>query len=343
MLIVVGTNHKFSPIGFRERIAFSKKSVKAALPLILKDASLEGAVIISTCNRVEIYASCPVSMPGLDMPGMETVLDFLSLYHEIDRDRLTPYLYSYVNKDAARHLFRVAAGLDSQVMGEAQILGQVERFFEEARSDGYTDAFLEQIFDTAVATARQVRAGAAIWGNNLSIGDAAISLVKREIRQLRNKKAVVIGLGKISEMVAKRLSEEDISSVFVSNRTHEKAKEIAKSIGAQAIRFDELKSVLKDADIIISATSSPHVTVRKEDLIGINKEVLIIDLALPRDVEPAAADIPGVKLLNLDDIGSIKAEGMDAEAEKARLIIDREVDNLWQELTGSAREKALLR
>lgn len=333
--ILVGTNFKYSPIAFRERIAFSKNSVRRALPLLLEGGPLNGVIILSTCNRVEICASCEDSKHALDR-----IYGFLSQYHEIDMSEIAPYLYSYINRDAARHLFRVTSGLDSQVLGEAQILGQVGFFFEEAKALGTADIFLEKVFDKAIGTTRKISAHTYISKNSLSIADIALNLIKREAGDLKNKKALVIGLGKISEIVARRLSAEGVSSVFVSNRTYEKARELAETIGARAVRFDKLKENLNNADIIISATSSPHVVIKKEDLININRPILIIDLALPRDVEPAVAEIKGVELFNLDDLGPIKDEGMEGEIEKADLIIDKELDMLWKELIGSERELA---
>lgn len=160
----------------------------------------------------------------------------------------------------------------------------------------------------------------------------------KEAGRLRNKKTLVIGLGKISEMIARHLSREGASSVLVSNRTYEKARELAETIDARAVRFDELKENLNNADIIISATASPHALIKKEDLIGIDRPILIIDLAVPRDVEPSVGDIKGIKLFNLDDLGSIKEDGIESEIEKANLIIDGELDILWKELIGSGRE-----
>ncbi len=161
-LVLVGTNHKFSPISFRERIALSRNGARRALPLLLENSSLKGAIILSTCNRVEIYASC--DNPAYASDG---IYGFLSQYHEIDKGEIAPYLYSYINRDAARHLFEVAAGLDSQVIGERQVLGQVEFFFEEAKALGAADIFLKKVFGKALETAQKARVHTGISKSGL--------------------------------------------------------------------------------------------------------------------------------------------------------------------------------
>lgn len=335
--ITVGTNFKHSPIKFRERIAFLKNRINDAVRLLLEDVSLKSAVILSTCNRVEIYATCPDEYRGLN-----SIHDFLSIYHEINKEKIAPYLYKYVDTDAARHLLRVASGLDSQVLGEEQVLEQVARAYEVAKSFNATDALTEYIFNGALRSAKYVRENINISSANLSIADIALSIIKRETKELKDRKALIIGLGKISEMAANKLSVEGVSTIFVSNRTYEKAKEIALDIGGEAVRFDALKDRLKEADIIISATSSPHVIIKKKDLIGINKPLLIIDLAVPRDIDPAVSELEGIKLFNLDDLGSIKGDDIGQKIEKANFIIDREADRLWREFTESELEPAPL-
>ncbi len=348
MLIVTGTNHKYSPIEFRERIAFSKKRIAEALTFLKEYSSIKGAVILSTCNRVEIYAD--VEEPKTGLVRLE---DFLTRYHEIEKDLAAPYLYRYIDKEAARHLFEVACGLDSQVLGETEILGQVRFFYEEAKGLGFTDSFIESIFNKAIKTGRFVRLETKISEGRVSIGNIAIELIRKEAKDLCKKKVLIIGVGKISKIVAKNLLKEGGDAIFVSNRTYDKARSLAESIGAKAVRFDRLKENLKAADIIISATSSPHMILKKEDVLDaishqlstINYKLLIIDLALPRDVDPRVRDIKGVRLFNLDDLRLIAGENIakrEIEARRVRAIIDREVDKLWKELTGSELEPAPL-
>lgn len=340
-LIVAGTNHKYSPIELREKISFSRRRLKDALTFLGEEFGLKSAVIVSTCNRVELYAACKDAQDGLNK-----IEDFLSIYHEIDRNALAPHLYRYSGSDALRHLFEVASGLDSQVLGETQVMGQVRYFYEEAKRYSYTDDLLDGAFNTAIEVGKRARLETRISEGHVSIGSAAITLIKEKAKNLRDKKVLIIGLGKISNLVIKYLSEEKANSIIVSNRTYDTAVKIAESIGGRAIRFKGLKENLKDVDIIISATASPHVILKKEDIIKIaNGGLLIIDLALPRDVDPDVKDIEGVRLFNLDDLESVVEKNIEKrklEAVRAKAIVEEEVKRLWERLIESEREQVRL-
>ncbi|OGW82704.1 MAG: glutamyl-tRNA reductase [Omnitrophica bacterium RIFCSPLOWO2_01_FULL_45_10] len=319
---------------------FSKKRLDEAFSFLKDYTGIKSAVILSTCNRVEIYANSAESMAGADK-----IAKFLSVYHEIDKYRLAPYLYKYVDIEAARHLFRVASGLDSQILGETQVLGQVQWFYEKAKTLGFTDNLIEEVFEKAEEVGKRIRVETDISKGDISIGSAVVSLIKERIGELKAKKILIIGLGKISEIVLKDLLKEDVKAVLVSNRTYEKAKQIAKTIGAAAIRFNELRENLKGADIIISATSSPHIILRVEDIREViedrpktidHRQLLIIDLAVPRDVDPGAREIKGVKLYCLDDLTSIidnKLEGRNSEISNAEKIIEEEAHKVWRKIT----------
>lgn len=343
-IIAIGANHKTSPIGLRERISFSKKRLKDAFIFLKDRAKISGAVILSTCNRVEVYASCVETAIGLD-----NLEDFLYIYHEIDKTRLRPYLYRYSGEEAVKHLFYVASGLDSQVLGETEVLGQVKYFYNEASANSFTDCVIDEIFTKAIETGRIVRLKTKISRGNVSIASVAMNLIKREVKELCNKRVLVIGLGEVSERVVKFLSKEGVHAILVSNRTYQKAKKIAKSIGGSAVRFDYLKENLIQADVVISATSSPHTIIKKDDLIDIVKPILVIDLALPRDVDRTAKEIKGVRLFDLDDLQAVVEENIERrriEAEKAAAIINKEVEKLWPQIeqkhTGLEVEEALL-
>lgn len=355
-LIVVGTNHKYSPITLREKLAFSKKRLRDALNLLREREVFKGAVILSTCNRVEIYAS----VEGPTKEGIREIEGFISRYHEIDRGRLTPYLYIYKGREAMRHLVSVASGLDSLILGETQILGQVKSSFLESESVGFIDEFLKEIFYSAISSAKRIHEETKISEGKISIGSVAIDFIKEKIGVLSGKNILIIGVGKVTELVLKYFSpppkadapqaqeakKERPNVVFISNRTFEKAKELAARIGAKAVKFDALKQFLKKADVVITATASPHFIIRKETLEeDISRRLLIIDLALPRDVEPRAKEIKNVDLFCLEDLDPVikkNIERKSQEAKKAKGIIDVEVEKIWAEFTELEQEPALL-
>lgn len=341
MLIVVGTNHKYSPIEFRERIFFSKYRIPDALLLLKESKDLEGAVILATCNRVEIYAYVQDKERGI-----KELLDFMSFYHEIEKSRLLPYLYIYAGKEALRHLFLVAAGLDAQVLGETQVLSQVKFAFEEAQRLGGIDRYLERVFTSAFSVAKKIHSQTGISKGHISVGSVAVSFLKEKLGKINQKNILIIGMGKITDLVLKYLRQENPNLIFVANRTFVKAKELAKKINGKAIKFDELNKFLKEADAVITATASPHFVIKKEMLQGLIKHrLLIIDLAIPRDVQPQVREIENVDLFDLEGLNSIIQETIEkrrAEAGKATLIIDREIDRLWEKFIELEPEAVLL-
>ncbi len=339
--IVVGTNHKHSPITLREKLSFSKKRLKDTLFLLRERDVLRGAVILSTCNRVEIYAS--VEDPK---DGVREIEDFISRYHEIDKQRFSPFLYIYKGREAVKHLFSVASGLDSLILGETQILGQVKSSFLESENIGFADELLKEVFYSAISFTKRIQKVTKISEGKVSIGSVAIDFIKERIGTLSGKNILIIGVGKVTELVLRYLKKERPNVVFISNRTFEKAKELAAQIGAKAVRFDELKQFLNKADVVITATASPHFIIRKETLEeGMSRRLLIIDLALPRDVEPGAKDTKNVDLFCLEDLDTVVKKNVERktqEAKKAKKIIDIEVEKLWAEFTELEQEPALL-
>jgi glutamyl-tRNA reductase len=339
--IVIGTNHKHGPLELRERISFSGRKMKDALDFLKERKLLKGAVILSTCNRVEIYASAV----SLDEAEKE-IKGFISGYHEIARERLDPYLYVYKEKAAARHLFEVVSGLDSQVPGETQIMGQVSAALEQADRIGFADKFLIRIFDSAVSFSKETRKNTKISEGKVSIGSVSMDFIRERFGALKNKKILIIGMGKVTGLILKYLEKEGPNVIFISNRTYEKAKKSAEQIGASAVGFDDLKRHLNEADIVISATASPHFIIRKETLDGINNRLFIIDLALPRDVDPGVKELENVRLYSLEDLdGVIKKNigGKLEEAEKIKKAAEIEVNELWRNIIKSEPEPALSR
>jgi len=345
--IVVGTNHKYSSLAFREKISFSEKRVKYVLSFLRKRGLFKGVAALSTCNRVEIYGS-------LENPtaGVEEIKRFFSQYSEIDSRKLTDYFYVYEGKEALRHLFSVASGLNSLVLGEKQILGQVKRSFLQAETEGFTDDLLNNIFYFAISFAGLIHRKTKISKGKISVGSMAIDFIKQKIGSLKDKNILIIGVGKVSQLVLRYLKKEGPHVVFVSNRTFERAKELADRIGAETVRFDELNRFLKKADVVITATASPHFIIKKEDLSIYpeheqsvrGQKLLIIDLALPRDVDPGVNDIKDVDLFCLEDLEIVINRNIKRkvkEAEKAQRIVDIGVEEIWDKFIRLEQEQVL--
>ena len=339
-IVVIGTNHKFSSLEVRERLAFSKRGREKALQLLKESPILKGVVILSTCNRVELYASVEDVKSGV-----EELQSFLSQFYEINKGTVIPCLYIYDNKEAIRHLFLVACGLDSLILGETQILGQLKSAFIEARNFGFTDRYLDTTFNAAIAHAKRIHQETAISEGKVSIGSSTIDFIKEKLGGLSDKTIIIIGAGKVTELVLEYLKDEKPRVVFVSNRTFDKAKELASRIGQSAVRFDKLPQLVTQADIIISATTSPHFIIKKETLRhAISRKLLIVDLAMPRDVDPKVQEIENVELFNLTDLSFIVQKNLEKkrlEAERIEKLINQEVALLWRKLTALEPELAL--
>ena len=338
--IVVGTNHKYSPIELREKISFSKKRIRNALNFLKETSTLKGAIILSTCNRVEVYSAAKDAETGI-----KEIEDFISRYHEINKQKLYPYLYRYDGIEAARHLYSVTCGLDSLILGETQILGQVKSSLREAETSEFINEFLRDIFNQSIFFAKKVHRETKISEGKVSVGSVAIDFVKEKIGDLSGKRILIIGVGKVSELVLKYLKKENPKVVFISNRTFERAKFLASLVGARAVRFDRLRHFLNTANIVISATASPHFIIKKDTLQGLGNKLLIIDLALPRDVDPQVKDLKNVDLFSLENLNSAVEKNIEKrsrEAEHVRGIINIEVKRLSLKHTKLEPEPALL-
>lgn len=340
-LIVIGTNHRFSPLEFRERLHFSRKSAGEALDLLKEKGAIKSAIILSTCNRVEIYASAPDPEKAV-----KEIKDFISRYQEVDIDKYSSYLYIYKGIDAARHLFSVACGLDSLVLGERQILEQVRVSLIESENAGFIDRPLKRVFDSAVSFADFIHQADKVFSGDISIGSIVVSFLKERFGRLEGKNILIIGTGKVAELVIRHLEKESPKVIFIANRTFEKARAMASRIKARVVRFNELKSSLAKADIIITATRSPYFIIKKETLEGIaGNKILILDFALPRDVDPQVRGIKNVELFYLEDLKDFiekKLSGRLRQAEELKEMIGIEVRKLCKEYIGSELEPALL-
>ncbi len=337
-LSLIGISHKTAPLQIREKFAFSRKQLREALSKLLENESIDEAVILSTCNRTEIYAC----INGMELGPVE-LRNFLINYHHLEENRNSMYLYFLKDKEAIKHLFRVVSGLDSQVIGENQILGQVKSAYLQAQEMGTTNGQFNRLFQRASAVGKLVRTKTRISQGNLSIGRTALKMLEEFWQKLARKKILIIGTGKIGELVTKYLKEEGVSGVFIANRTYENACLLASKVGGRVVRFDRLKEELTEADIVISATASPHLIIKKEivsEIMALRKKTLVImDLALPRDIDPEVKNVSNVILYNLDDLNSIiesNHKQRKEEAKRAEKIVEEETEKFIHNLVGVA-------
>jgi len=339
-IIVVGTNHKYSPIWLREKLVFPKSRIRDALYLLKEYSSIEKAVILSTCNRVEIYASTENLKDAKDK-----IIGFISRYHEIDKDEISRYLYVYYNEEAIKHLFSVACGLDSLILGETQILTQVRGAYIDSEDAGFLDEALNDIFNKALLFAKTIHKTSRISEGKVSTGSIAVDFIKKRLGNLSSKNILVIGVGKITQLTLKYLIKEQPNVIFVSNRTFEKARALATTVKAIAVRFDRLREFLSKADVIITATKSPHCIIKKETLEGaVKQRILMVDLALPRDVDPKVKELENIELFCLEDLTTAIEENLKTkghEAKRIGKIIDIEVEEQWQGVISLEPEPAL--
>ncbi|NQT95031.1 MAG: glutamyl-tRNA reductase [Candidatus Omnitrophica bacterium] len=341
-VIVVGTNHKFSPVNLRESISFTKKSMRRGLAFLKETNILDGAVIVSTCNRVEIYASTEDIKKS-----KEAIVDFICRYHEVNKSKLLPYLYIYEERTALKHLAEVVSGLDSLIVGETQVLSQVKEAFLESKNANFMSRPLEACFNQAFYIAKKVHRETGVSDGKVSVASIAIAFLKERLGILTDKKMLVIGAGKVTKLILQYIEKEKLDIVFLSNRTLSKARDIAKAADATVVRFDKLKEYFKEADIIITATASPHTIVKRDWAQAlVVKKLIMLDLAIPRDVEHAVGELDNIELYCLEDLTAAieqNRQKREKQAEIASHIIDEEIDIPWQRHTESVQERALLR
>lgn len=327
MLVLVGLSHKTAPVEVRERVHFPRRSLEQALAALLRTGGVLEGLILSTCNRVEVLARAD---EGAD--GASSLKAFLHDYHDLPPRALEPYLYSYVGRDAVRHLFRVASSLDSLVVGEPQILGQVKEAYSAAARAGAAGSYLSALMHSAFRAAKRVRSETAIGETAVSISYAAVELAKKIFGSLSGKTVLIIGAGKMSELATKHFKRSGVPRVLVSNRTFEKACELAALFDGEPVRFEELQSWLPLADIIIASTGSPGFIITRSDAQRLverrNKPLFFIDISVPRNVDPEVNSIENAFCYDIDDLGSVveanRRERM-REALLAEKLIEEEV------------------
>ena len=327
-IIIIGLNHRTAPVEVRERLAFPSETIGHALRGLLERQSLREGVILSTCNRVEV---CALASEGYQ--GTADVKEFLAGYHGIPLAELNGYLYHYEGDEAVRHLFRVASSLDSMVLGEPQILGQVKDaygFASEFRSIG---PILDKFFAKTFSVAKRVRTETKVATSAVSVSYAAVELARKIFGDLSEQTVMLIGAGEMCELAARHLISAGVKGILVTNRTFERAVKLAEEFGGTPIRFDELTVHLKRADIVLSSTGAPHFILRKPDVEEIirirkNRPMFFIDMAVPRDIDPDANQIDNVYVYDIDDLNNVietNLEERQREARKAEQLVTEEV------------------
>lgn len=328
-LLALGVSHKTAPLDLRERLSLTEGSAVGALQELTASPGIHEAAAISTCNRTELYLV--VSDP---VEAESTALGVLTRQAELRPTELLGHLYSLRSGEAAHHLFRVTAGLDSMIVGEAEIQGQVKRAYELALVEGGTGPILNRLFRGALAAGGRVREETSVGEKGVSVPSVAVELARRTLGDLGERRVLVVGAGETAELVARALVARGVASVFVANRHYDRAIGLAQRFGGDAVRFEELPEQLEAADIVVSATNSPHQIVERDELEQVmatrrGRPLLLVDIAVPRDIEPACREVTGVSLHDIDDVQQIverNASGREAEAERAEPILAAEQD-----------------
>jgi glutamyl-tRNA reductase len=323
-IYMTGLNHDTADVELRGRVSFREKEIPQQLRMLCGKEAVESAVILSTCNRMEIY----VTTNDVDSCRID-VAEFIAESRGVGQTQLAAHLYEHVGSDAVNHLFRVVSSLDSMVLGEQQIIGQTRTAFKLSLEAGYASMMLSRLFRQALETGKRVRSETSISANHVSVSTVAIDVARETFDTLDDKKVLVVGSGEMSELAARYLQEQGVEAFFVSSRTYTHACKLADQLGGQAFGFDKLGELIRDADIVVTATAAPHAVITPEITAPVAKQQLILDIALPRDTDPACADNPNIKLVDLDGLEAIIAKNRDARkhaAEQASAIVDEETE-----------------
>jgi glutamyl-tRNA reductase len=327
-LLAIGVSHKTAPVEVRERLALPDARAYEFVRDLRGAADVHEAVAISTCNRTELYL-----VVGDPVEAESTALAMLASQAGIRPTELASAIYSHRNCDAARHLYRVTAGLESMIVGEAEIQGQIKRAYDTALDKETTGPLTNRLFKAALETGKRVRTETAIGERQLSLPAVAVALAREQLGSLEGREVVIVGTGETSELTARALADSGVRAVFVANRRRDRAVSLAKRYGGASVTFDELPQALDRADIVVSATASPHLLIEARELASVmnarkGRPMLLIDLAVPRDVDGSCAQIGGVSLYDIDDLQAVIARNRrvrQAEARKAEGIIEEEI------------------
>ncbi len=331
---ITGLNHRSAPVEVRERLAFDEGSIPEALRILRNQPGVVEGMILSTCNRVEIAVSFE------DRDGGHSIDEFLAATRKVERDWVRPYLYKFEDRDAIQHLFRVAASLDSMVVGEPQILGQLKNAYAIAKQEGAVNGFMDTLLTRAFNVAKRVRSETEIGASAVSVSFAAVELAREIFGSLKDKKVLIVGAGKMSEAAARHLKRCGATKMFVTNRTQERAVEMAALFDGKIVEYSKFISFLPEIDIVLTSSGAPHYILTKQDMAKVigarkNKPVFVIDIAVPRNVEPSVNELDNVFVYDIDDLQHVVENNVEArkhEAEEAEEIITEEVERMLTRL-----------
>ncbi len=345
-LLTLGLNHQTAPVEIREKITFSPQHIERALNEVQQVQGIKEAVIVSTCNRTEIYCEC-------DTSDTNPLISWLAQFHGLDKHTISPYLYLHEHQLSILHLYRVASGLDSLVLGEPQILGQLKSAFESASQANSINTILGRLFQSAFTVAKKVRTETDIGSNPVSVAFAAVSLAKQIFGDLSSLQALMIGAGETIELAARHLQSQGIGSIVIANRTLARAQVLANEINAKAVVIGDIPDYLAQSDIVISSTASQLPILGKgttENALKIRKHkpIFMVDIAVPRDIEPQVAELDDIYLYTVDDLKEVIDENQksrEAAAKEAEAIIQSEIGHFdeWLKTHKNADEIRLLR
>jgi len=333
-LLLTGLNHRTAPVEVRERLAFDSSALGRALQDLVSRAGVSEGLILSTCNRVEVAVTAE---NGAD--PQTTVEEFLADNHKVERRWLAPYLYQHQDEAAVRHLFRVAASLDSMVIGEPQILGQLKAAYAAAKAHGALGGWLETILTRAFSVAKRVRAQTGIGENPVSVSSAAVELARQIFGSLADRRVMVLGAGKMSELAARHLRRSG-ARIYVTNRTAERARAMADLFDGVLVPYDAFLQTLPEIDILIASSGAPFYILRKDQMRRVlevrrNRPVFLIDIAVPRNIEPAVNELDNVFLYDIDDLQRVVDANLGERRRRAELaerIIAEETERLLARL-----------
>lgn len=329
-LLALGINHKTAPVSLRERVTFSPETLDQALSSLLQQPLVQGGVVLSTCNRTELYLSVE-QQENLQ----EQLVKWLCDYHHLSEDEVRKSLYWHHDNEAVSHLMRVASGLDSLVLGEPQILGQVKKAFAESQNGQAVSGELERLFQKSFSVAKRVRTETDIGASAVSVAFAACTLARQIFESLSDVNVLLVGAGETIELVARHLHQHNVRHMMIANRTRERAQSLATEVSAEVISLQDIDSRLAEADIIISSTASPLPIIGKgmvERALKArrNQPMLMVDIAVPRDIEPEVGKLANVYLYSVDDLHSIIQNNLaqrKAAAIQAETIVEQESSN----------------
>lgn len=324
-ILLTGLNHKTAPVELRERLAIAPENLAVETQALLAHPGVLEGLIVSTCNRVELLICHEGDDPALPA--------YLNRHFSVDAQTLQPHLYEYREAEAVRHLFRVASSLDSMVVGEPQILGQVKESYAAARSVGAVGPELERLLQSTFAAAKKVRTETQIGASSVSIASVAVDLARKIFGSLEGKRILLVGAGKMSELAARHLMQQGAGSLLIANRTHERAVRLAQKFNGHVVRFDDLHARADEADILITSTGSSEFLFRTPHAQQFlhrrrNRPMFFIDIAVPRDVDPEINRLEGVFLYDIDDLQSVAVSNLSDrsnEARRAEAILEQEL------------------